>query len=122
MHAARNFTTFIIALTLLGSFATTRADSVVLLNNMDQPPSASTYNPYYGQSFISGSPEEMYGARMQLDSAIPPSSNIKLEVEARTSNGTVGKTLFSDFSSSYNATTHVETFLANSPFNMAANT
>jgi hypothetical protein len=122
MHAVRTFTAFAIALTLLGSFATTRAGSVVLLNNLDQPQSQSAYNVFYGQSFISGSPEQLYGARMQLDSAVAPSSKIELEVEARTSNGTVGQTLFSDFSSSYDASTHVVTFLANSLFNMAADT
>jgi hypothetical protein len=66
--------------------------------------------------------EPLYGARMQLDADAPPSTNILLEVEARTSNGSVGLTLFSNFSSSYDTKTGVITFLANSPFNMAADT
>jgi hypothetical protein len=66
--------------------------------------------------------EPLYGARMQLDADAPPSTNILLEVEARTSNGSVGLTLFSNFSSSYDTKTGVITFLANSPFSMAADT
>jgi hypothetical protein len=38
MPAARSLTDFAIALSLLGSFGTTRALLVVLLNNLDQPP------------------------------------------------------------------------------------
>ncbi len=113
---------FAIALALLGSFATTRAGSVVLLNNLDQPPQPTASTPFVGQSFISGAAEELYGARMQLYPSAPPSSKITLDVEARNADGTVGQTLFSDFSSSYDTTTGVITFLANSPFNMAANT
>jgi hypothetical protein len=122
MPAARSFVTFAIALALLGSAATTRAGSVVLLNNLDQPAQPTGSSPFVGQSFISGSQEPLYGARMQLDADAPPSTTILLEVEARTINGTVGQTLFSNFSSSYDTTTGVITFLANSPFNMAADT
>ena len=122
MRAARSLTTLAIALALLGSFATTRAGSVVLLNNLDQSPQPTASSPFVGQSFISGAAEELYGARMQLYPSAPPSSKITLEVEARNANGTVGQTLFSNFSSSYDTTTGVITFLANSPFNMAANT
>jgi hypothetical protein len=122
MRALRSFATFAIALTLLGSFATTRAGSVVLLNNLDQPPQPTGLSPFVGESFISGSPEELFGARMQLDPTAPPSSKIMLEVEARKADGTLGQTLFSDFSSSYDTRTGVITFLSNSPFDMAANT
>jgi hypothetical protein len=122
MRAVRSFATFAIALTLLGSFATTRAGSVVLLNNLDQPPQPTGSSPFVGESFISGSPEELFGARMQLDPTFPPSSKIMLEVEARNADGTVGQTLFSDFSSSYDTRTGVITFLVTSPFDMAANT
>ena len=101
MRAVRSFATFAIALTLLGSFATTRAGSVVLLNNLDQPPEPTGASSFVGESFISGSPELLYGARMQLDPTLPPSSSIMLAVEARNADGTVGQTLFSDFSSSY---------------------
>jgi hypothetical protein len=122
MRAARSFATFAVALTLLGSFATTRAGSVVLLNNLDQPPQPTGSSAFVGQSFISGSPEELYGARMQLDATLPPSSSITLEVEARSAGGTVGQTLFSDFSSSYDTRTGLITFLAKSPFEFAADT
>jgi hypothetical protein len=122
MPAARSFATFAIALTMLGSFATTRADSVVLLNNLDQPVQPTGSSAFVGQSFISGSPEQLYGARMQLDSALPPSSEITLEVEARTADGSVGQTLFSNFSSSYDTKTGLITFLANSPFDLTADT
>ena len=120
MHTARSFATFAIALTLLGSSATTRAGSVVLLNNLDQPPQPTASSAFVGQSFISGASEELYGARMQLGA--PPSSTITLDVEARQADGTVGQTLFSDFSRSYDGSTGVITFLANTPFNMAADT
>jgi hypothetical protein len=122
MRAARSFATFAIALTLLGDFATTRAGSVVLLNNLDQTPQPAGSSPFVGESFISGSPEPLYGARMQLDATVPPSSSITLDVEARNAGGTVGQTLFSDFSSSYDTRTGVITFLAKSPFDMAADT
>jgi hypothetical protein len=122
MRATRSFTTLAIALTLLGSFATTRAGSVVLLNNLDQPAQPTGSSPFVGQSFISGSPEQLYGARMQLSSTLPPSSEITFEVEARTVAGTVGQTLFTNFSSSYGTKSGLITFLANSPFNMAADT
>ena len=101
MRTARSFATFAIALTLLGSFATTRAGSVVVLNNLDQTPQPTGSSPFVGQSFIAGAPQELHGAQMQLDPTAPPSSNITLEVEARNADGTVGQTLFSDFSSSY---------------------
>jgi hypothetical protein len=114
--------TFAIALALLGSSATTHAGSVVLLNNLDQPPQPAGSSPFVGESFISGAPESLYGARMQLDPTVPPSSKITLEVEARNADGTVGQTLFRDFSSSYDPSSGLITFLANSPFDMAANT
>jgi hypothetical protein len=121
MRATRSFATFAIVLTLLGNFATTRAGSV-LLNNLDQPPQLTGSSPFVGQSFISGSPEELYGARMQLDPTAPPSSKITLEVEARKADGTVGQTVFSDFSSSFDTRTGLITFLAKSPYDMAADT
>src|SRR5262249_55601380 len=93
MRAVRSFATFAIALTLLGSFATSRAGSVVLLNNLDQPAQPTGSSPFVGESFISGSPEILYGARMQLDPTFPPSSKIMLAVEARNADGTVGQTL-----------------------------
>ena len=122
MYATRALATFAIALTLLGNFATTRAGSVVLLNNLDQSPQPTASSPFVGQSFISGAAEELYGARMQLYPSAPPSSKITLDVEARNANGTVGQTLFSNFSSSYDSTSGVITFTANSPFELAANT
>jgi hypothetical protein len=122
MRAARSFASFAIALTLLGSFATARAGSVVLLNNLDQPAQPTGSSPFVGESFISGSPEELYGARMQLDATMPPSSKITLEVEARNADGTVGQTLLSGFSSSYDQRSGLVTFLADAPFEFQANT
>jgi hypothetical protein len=122
MRTARSFATFTIAMTLLGSFATTRAGSVVVLNNLDQPPQPTGSSPFVGQSFIAGAPQELHGAQMQLDPTAPPSSNITLEVEARNADGTVGQTLFSDFSSSYNPRSGLVKFLADAPFDFAANT
>jgi hypothetical protein len=122
MRATRSLATFAIALALLCTSATTRAGSVVLLNNLDQPPQTAGSSPFVGESFISGALEPLYGARMQLDPTVPTSSNITLEVEARNADGTVGQTLFSDFSSSYDPRSGLITFLANSPFDMAANT
>jgi hypothetical protein len=121
MRAARCFATFAIALTLLGGFATTRAGTVVL-NNLDQPPQPTGSSPFVGQSFIAGTAEPLYGAQMQLDPGAPPSPNITLEVEARNADGTVGRTLFSDFSSSYNPRSGLVTFLADAPFDFAAGT
>ena len=91
---------------------------MVLLNNLDQPPQPTGSSPFVGQSFISGAAEELYGARMQLDPSTPPSSKITLEVEARNADGTVGQTLFSNFSSSYDPRSGLVTFLANSPFDI----
>ena len=51
----------------------------------------------------------------------PPSSSLTLEVEARNADGTVGQTLFSDFSSSYNPRSGLVTFLANASFDFAVN-
>jgi hypothetical protein len=121
MHAARSFATFAIALNLLGSFATIRAD-VVLLNNLDQPPRPTGSSNFVGQSFIAGVAEPLFGARLQMDSNAPPASQLKLEVEARTANGTVGPTLFSDFSAVFDTKSDQITFLVNSPFEMNANT
>jgi hypothetical protein len=111
-----------IALMLLGTSAPVHAD-FVLLNNLDQKAQPANSNPFVGQSFIAGTVSQtLYGAEMQLGTASPPSSSIELEVEARNANGTVGMTLFSNFSSSYNATTGLITFLAKSNFVMAAGT
>jgi hypothetical protein len=118
----RSFASTAVALTFLGVSAPVHAD-IALLNNLDQTPSASTYNPFYGQSFIAGTVNEpLQGATMLLDTAVAPSSSIKLEVEARNSDGTVGGTLFSDFSSSYDPTTHLVTFTVNSPFELMSGT
>jgi hypothetical protein len=122
MLPTRSVALFAIALALLGSAPTTRAGSVVLLNNLDQSPQPTASSPFVGQSFISGAAEELYGARMQLYPSAPPSSKITLDVEARNANGTVGQTLFSNFSSLYDSTSGVITFTANSPFELAANT
>jgi hypothetical protein len=121
MRAARSFGSFAIALTLLGSFATTRAGSVVVLNNLDQPSQPTGSSPFVGQSFIAGATQTLYGAQIQLDPTAPPSSSLVLEVEARNADGTVGQTLFSDFSSSYNPRSGLVTFLADASFDFAAN-
>jgi hypothetical protein len=122
MRAARSFAAFAIALTLLGGFATTRAGSVVVVNNLDQPPQPTGSSPFVGESFIAGATQQLYGAQMQLDPTAPPSTRITLEVEARNADGTAGRTLFSDFSSSYNPSSGLVTFLADAPFDFAANT
>ncbi len=59
---------------------------------------------------------------MQLDPTEPPSSGIALEVEARNDDGTIGATLLSDFTSSYDPTTGLVTFTANSHFELMAGT
>jgi hypothetical protein len=123
MHAARRFAAFAITMTLLGSFATARAGMVTVLTNLDQQPQPTGASPLIGQSFIAGASDQMlYGVRMQLDPATPPSSSIMLEVEARNIDGTLGQTLFSDFTSSYDQRSGVATFLANAPFSLQANT
>jgi hypothetical protein len=94
----------------------------VILNNLDQPPQPTASSPFVGQSFIAGATQQLYGAQMQLDPTSPPSATITLEVEARNPDGTVGRTLFSDFSSSYNPRSGLVTFLADAPFDFAAAT
>jgi hypothetical protein len=111
-----------LTLSLLGMSAPVNGD-IVLLNNLDQAPQLATTNPFFGQSFIAGTVSEpLSGAKMALDPGDVPSSGIKLEVEARNSDGTVGATLFSNFSSSYDATTHFVTFTANSAVELTAGT
>jgi hypothetical protein len=122
MRVPCSFASTAIALSLLGLSASVHADTV-LLSNLDQKPQPATTNPYYGQSFIAGTVSQpLYGAKMQLDPTDSPSSSIKLEVEARNSDGTVGATLFSNFSSSFDPRTHLVTFTANSPFQLTAGT
>ncbi len=116
MLPTRSVALFAIALSLLSTAATTRAGTVVF-NNLDQPPQPTASSPFVGQSFIAGTQDyELYGARMQLDLNNPPTTNIQLEVEARNSNGTVGQTLFDNFSSSFNSGSGIVTFIANAPF------
>ena len=123
MRASCLFAPAAIALTILGMSAPVRAGSVVLLNNLNQPPMAASSNPFVGQSFIAGTVDQtLYGAQMQLDPTSPPTPGITLEVESRNSNGTVGATLYSNFSSSFDPTTGVVTFTANSPFELTAGT
>jgi hypothetical protein len=122
MRAICLFALAVIALTLFGVSAPVRADSV-LLSNLIQPAQVTNTNPYVGQSFIAGTVDEpLYGAQMQLDPTKPPDSGLVLEVEARNANGTVGATLYSNFSSSFNSTTGLVTFTANSPFELRAGT
>jgi hypothetical protein len=112
-----------IALILCGMPAPVHAGSVVLLNNLNQPPAAASSNPFVGQSFIAGTVDQtLFGAQMQLDPTKAPTPDIKLEVESRNSNGTVGATLFNNFSSSFDPTTGLVTFTANSPFELTAGT
>jgi hypothetical protein len=96
---------------------------IVLLDNLDQSPQPTSSSPFVGQSFIAGSANEtLYGAQMQLDLTAPVPSGIVLEVEARNFDGTVGATLFSNFSSSFDAMTGLITFTANSHFELTAGT
>jgi hypothetical protein len=123
MRTLCSFVPAAIALALLGISAPVRAGSVVLLNNLNQQPAAASSNPFVGQSFIAGTVDQtLYGAQMQLDPSSPPTPGITLEVESRNSNGTVGATLFSNFSSSFDPTNGVVTFTANSPFELTAGT
>jgi hypothetical protein len=123
MRIPCSFALAAIALTLLGMSVPVRAGSVVLLNNLNQPLMAASSNPFVGQSFIAGTIDQtLYGAQMQLDPTTPPTPGITLEVESRNSNGTVGATLFSNFSSSFDPTTGLATFTANSPFELTAGT
>jgi hypothetical protein len=64
----------------------------------------------------------LYGAQMQLDPVTPPGPGIELELESRNFNGTVGTTLYSNFTSTFDATTGLVTFNANVPFNFTAGT
>ena len=122
MRPAYRLARFTIALTLLVGSSQARADMVVL-NNLDQVAQTTAKSAFVGQSFIAGTAAEtLYGAQMQLSSSAPPSSQITLEVESRTAAGTVGLTLFDNFSSSYNENTGLITFLADSPFTLKANT
>jgi hypothetical protein len=96
---------------------------IVLLDNLDQSPQPTSSSPFVGQSFIAGSANEtLYGAQMQLDPTAPLPSGIVLEVETRNFDGTVGATLFSNFSSSFDAMTGLVTFTANSHFELTAGT
>jgi hypothetical protein len=121
MQIPGSFATAVLAMTLVGISAPGRAGTV-LLTNLYQLAQATNSSPFVGQSFIAGTEDEpLYGAQIQLGSA--PDSGIKLEVESRNAvDGTVGTTLFSDFSSSYNAATGVVTFTANSGFELTAGT
>jgi hypothetical protein len=122
MFHPRSFAAAALALTLSGMLAQLHADTV-LLSNLDQPFLAGSSTPFVGQSFIAGTVDQpLYGAQMQLDPSASPSPDITLELEARNGNGTVGATLFDDFSSMYNAKTGVITFTANSAFELIAGT
>ncbi len=122
MHNPRSLARTAFLVTLLGMSAQVHAESV-LLNNLDQPHQGTTSDPFVGQSFIAGTVDQtLFGAKMQLDPAEPPSSGIVLEVESRNFNGTVGSTLFSNFSSSYDPTTGLVTFTANAAFTLTAGT
>ncbi len=122
MDVCRTFARTAVTLALVGLAVSARAGTVVL-TNLDQPAQLSSPNPYVGQSFIAGNVDQtLYGAQMQLNAAEPPSQSILLEVEARNTNGTVGVTLFDNFSSSYNTTTGLITFTANSNFVLTAGT
>ena len=112
----------VVAIALAAGSASVHAGPV-LLNNLDQSPEATASNPFVGQSFIAGTVSEtLYGAKMQLDPTDPPTSGIVLEVEARNFDGTVGATLFSNFSSSFDPATGLVTFTANSHFDLTAGT
>jgi hypothetical protein len=122
MHMPRLFASTAVTLTLLAMSAPVHADST-LLSNLDQPPSLASKQTFYGQSFITGNVNEtLRGATMPLDPSDAPSKSITLEVEARTSSGTVGATLFSDFSSSYDPTTHLVAFTADSSYVLKSGT
>ena len=122
MYACRNFALTALTLALVGLSVPAQAGSVVL-SNLNQPAMVSSSNPYVGQSFIAGNVNQtLFGAEMQMNTASPPSTGIELEVEARSSTGTVGQTLFDKFSSSYDSTTGLITFTALSPFQLTAGT
>jgi hypothetical protein len=122
MFHGRSFVRAVLALTVSAASASVHAGTV-LLNNLDQSPEATSSSPFVGQSFIAGTVDQaLYGARMQLDPTDPPSAGIALEVEARNVDGTVGATLFSNFSSSYDASTGLVTFTADSGFELTAGT
>jgi hypothetical protein len=121
MFHPRSFAAAAVAFALSGMLAQVHANTV-LLSNLDQPLQVGLSNPFVGQSFIAGTVDEpLYGVQMRLDPGSPPSSGIALELEARNADGTVGATLFSNFSSSYDPS-GVVTFTANAPFELMANT
>jgi hypothetical protein len=112
----------VVALALYASSPSVHA-GIVLLNNLDQSPAATSSSLFVGQSFIAGTMNEtLYGAQMQLNvNALAP-SGIVLEVESRNFDGTVGSTLDSNVDSSYDPATGLITFLANSHFELTAGT
>jgi hypothetical protein len=122
MFHPRSFAAAALALALSGPLAQVHANTV-LLSNLDQPSMVGSSNPFFGQSFIAGTVDQpLYGAEMQLDPGSSPTSGITLELESRNADGTVGATLFSNFSSSYDMTTGLVTFTANVPVELMANT
>jgi hypothetical protein len=123
MQIRRSFAPAALALTLVGISAQVHAGTV-LLNNLYQLAQTTNASSFVGQSFIAGNVDEpLYGAQMQLDPGSPPDAGIMLEVESRNVlDGTVGTTLFSNFSSSYNAMTGLITFTTNSAFELTAGT
>jgi hypothetical protein len=119
MNARRFLAAAAICLAVLGAPIPVFAD-VILLSNLDNTVVGGFSNsPFAGQSFIAGpQAQTLRGAQAKFDSSYTPSSGVALEVEARNADGAVGATLFSDFSSTFDSTTHVITFLANSNFTM----
>jgi hypothetical protein len=120
MHGPRSFAATVLSLALLAMSTPVHGD-VVLLTNLNQTPQGANSSPFVGQSFIAGAVDQpLFAAQMRLDLTSPPTTSVFLEVESRNFDGTVGSTLFNNFTSSFDSTTGVVTFTANSPFELTA--
>jgi hypothetical protein len=91
-----------VALALVGLSRPGLAAPLVLLTNLDESPQPGTGAFLYtGQAFQAGT--QFVGlpdVTIQVNASYRPSSSLKLELESRKGDGTVGGLLFSDFAAS----------------------
>ena len=112
----------VVALGLTASPEAARSSQIVL-DNLAETPGGNSFSASIGQSFVTGTAAtNLQSVVLQLDKAKSSATGLQLNLESRALDGTIGSTLFNDFSTAYDSATGLATFSAASSFVLAANT
>jgi hypothetical protein len=97
-----------------------RAD--VVINNLDQHDDGYTAGDQAGNAIVSGSAPASLSSIVISEATFGPIQGETFAIDARNPDGTLGGTLFNNFTLSFDSGTGLETITPNTPFVFAPNT